>query len=214
MRRVLYAMLLICIVALSTAVRAQTSTVGNISGVVRDPAGAAIAKTEVFIKEERTGSSRTVVTNEAGFFSANSLPFGRYSVSTAPVGFKKTINSGVELHLGENLVVNLTVEIGPVTETLNVYGGAALVETRSANVSSLIAEKQVSELPLNGRNFTQLALMIPGVSPQDSFNSHSTGIDANVSMSVNGNHTTQNMWAVDGVNNMDVGANSVLVVYP
>src|SRR5262245_42262597 len=111
--------------------KAQTSTVGSISGTVRDPRGAVIPKAQELIQEERTGLSRTVLTNDDGFYSAPSLPFGRYSVSTAPSGFKRLIISAVELHVSENAVVNLTLEIGLGSETVNV-NNEALVATRSS----------------------------------------------------------------------------------
>jgi hypothetical protein len=160
--------LLVLGIGLIIGVRAQTSTVGNISGTVRDPAGAVIPRAKVVIQEETTGFSRTVITSDEGFYSAPSLPVGRYSISTAPQGFKKTVNTGIDLHLGENLVVNLSVEVGQVSETVNVSNEAAQVETRSGAVSSLVSGKQVTELPLNGRNYSQLVLMVPGVSPAES----------------------------------------------
>ena len=86
------------------------------------------------------------------------MPFGRYSVTTAPQGFKKILSTGLELHINENLVVNLTLEIGPVSETVTVSNEAEPVETRSGEVSSLVSEKQVTELPLNGRNYAQLVV--------------------------------------------------------
>jgi Carboxypeptidase regulatory-like domain/TonB-dependent Receptor Plug Domain len=206
-----------------TGAFAQTSTVGNISGTVRDPQGAVVPGVQVTIQEVRTGLSRTVQTNNDGFYSALSLPVGLYTVSAAPKGYKKTVVSGeegkgLELHVSETLVVNLTIEVGEVTETVTVTTGAAAVETRSGNVSSLISEKQVTELPLNGRNYAQLALMVPGVSPATGmpggFAANGTGLNAGVDMAVNGNASNQNLWTVDGVNNMDVGSNRTLLVFP
>ncbi|HEV8367311.1 MAG TPA: carboxypeptidase regulatory-like domain-containing protein, partial [Pyrinomonadaceae bacterium] len=194
---------------------AQTRTVGNISGTVRDPTSAVVPGARVVIQEQRTGFSRTVVANDEGFYSAPSLPFGRYSVSTAPPGFKKTQSREQELHVNENLVVNLTLEIGPVTETVIVSNDAAPVDTRSGEVSSLVSSEQVTELPLNGRNYAQLVLMVPGVSPTNNdFKTRGTGLDSFVGASVNGNGSNQNLWTVDGVNNMDVGSNHTLLVYP
>ena len=208
-------LLLLWTIGLFIGVDAQTSTVGSISGTVRDPAGAVVPQAQVIIQEERTGFSRTVVTNNEGFYSAPSLPFGRYSVSTAPQGFKKTISIGLELHVNENLVVNLTLEIGSVSETVTVPNETAPVETRSGEVSSLVSEKQVTELPLNGRNYAALLLVVPGVSPtNDNFTTRGTGLDSFVGASVNGNGSNQNLWTVDGVNNMDVGSNHTLLVYP
>jgi hypothetical protein len=150
---------------LLVGVHAQSSTTGNITGTVRDPQGAAVAKADVTLVEEKTGASRTVHTNDDGFYNVPSLPAGVYTISTAPSGFKKTISTGVELHVNENKTVNLDLQVGQVTETVTVTSDAAPVEVRSGEVSSLISEKQVTELPLNGRNYAQLALMVPGVSP-------------------------------------------------
>jgi len=197
-------------------VQAQTSTVGSINGTVRDPKGAAVPKAAVDIKEERTGLSRTVTTDGNGFFSALSLPAGVYTVSTAPQGFKKTVNNGVELHVSEDLVINLIVQVGQVSETIVVTGEAPQVATTGGDVSSLVSEKQVTELPLNGRNYAALVTMIPGVSPANGggFATRGTGLDSHVDMAVNGNQSNANLWTVDGVNNLDVGSNATLLVFP
>src|SRR5438552_13883619 len=206
--------------ALLFAAYAQTTTVGTISGTVRDEKGAVVPRAEVSIQGEGTGISRTVNSDDGGFYLAPSLPAGRYTITTAPSGFKKTLASAVDLHVGENRVVNLDLQVGQVSETVTVSSDAAPVETRSGEISSLISEKQVTELPLNGRNYAQLALMVPGVSPVTqagaggAFGTQGTGLDSHVDMSVNGNQSNANMWTVDGVNNMDVGSNATLLVFP
>jgi Carboxypeptidase regulatory-like domain/TonB-dependent Receptor Plug Domain len=206
-------LMLLLSIGLVADVQAQSSTVGNISGTVRDPQGAAVPKAEVVILEERTQTSRTVTADDTGFYSVPSLPVGRYTVSTAPQGFKKSVAS-VELHVSENLTVNLALEIGGATEVVNVTAEVAQVETTSGEVSSLVAEKQVTELPLNGRNYAALVTVVPGVSTAGSFAARGTGLDSNVDMSVNGNASNANLWTVDGVNNMDVGSNATLLVFP
>src|ERR1700704_3983880 len=206
--------LVVLIGALFFVANAQVTTVGSISGTVRDQKGAVVPKAEVTIEGEGTGTSRTVTADDNGFYLATSVPVGRYSVSTAPQGFKKSIASGIDLHVSENRVVNLDLQVGQVSETVTVSSDAAPVETRSGDVSSLIGEKQVTELPLNGRNYSQLALMVPGVSPGSTFAAKGTGLDGGVDMSVNGNGSNQNLWTVDGVNNMDVGSNRTLLVFP
>jgi hypothetical protein len=214
------AMLLLMSIGLFACVNAQTATVGNLSGTVRDPSGAAVPNADVEIKDEGTGASRTAHANDDGFYVAPSLPAGRYTVSTAPQGFKRTVVTGVEVHVAENKVLNLDLQVGQVSEIVTVTSEAAPVETRSGDVSSLISEKQVTELPLNGRNYSQLALMVPGVSPVTqagaggAFAARGTGLDGGVDMSVNGNGSNQNLWTVDGVNNMDVGSNRTLLVFP
>jgi hypothetical protein len=216
----LQALLLTLLLGLSAVVHAQVSTVGTIGGTVRDPQGAAVPNTEVTVTEETTGLTRTVTTNDEGVYIITGLPAGRYTVTTAPAGFKKTVSTGIELHISERLNVDLALEVGAVGETVTVTGEATLVETRNSDVSSLITEKQVTELPLNGRNYAQLVTLVPGISPVTqagaggAFGTAGTGLDSGVDMSVNGNGSNTNLWTVDGVNNMDVGSNRTLLVFP
>src|SRR5919112_5941567 len=216
----LRAVLFVLCLGLFVGVHAQTNTVGSISGTLRDPQGAAVPNAEVTIVETATGQSRTVRTDADGFFNAPSLPVGRYVLSTSPSGFKKLVAPDIDVNVSARVVLDLTLEVGEVTETVTVTGAAQLVETRAQNVSSLISEKQVTELPLNGRNYAQLALMVPGVSPVTqagaggAFAAGGTGLNAGVDMSGNGNQSNANMWTVDGVNNMDVGSNATLLVFP
>jgi len=139
-------LVLVLIGALFFSAHAQTTTVGTISGTVRDEKGAVVPKAEVSIQGEGTGLSRTVNSDDNGFYLANSLPAGRYTVSTAPHGFKKTVAPAVDLHVSENKVVNLDLQVGQVSETVTVSSDASPVETRSGELSSLISEKQVTEL--------------------------------------------------------------------
>ena len=215
-RVILQSLLLLLCAGIVSSARAQTNTVGSISGTVRDPNGAIVPKAEVVISEERTGQSRTVTANEEGFYTALSLPVGRYVVSSSPKGFKKTVNSGLELHVNENLVVNITLEVGQMSETVNVTAEAAQVETQRGDLGSLVAEKQVTELPLDGRNYAALVTLVPGISPAlgGNFQVRGTGLDSHIDMSVNGNQSNANLWTVDGVNNMDVGSNGTLLVFP
>ncbi|HUQ32410.1 MAG TPA: carboxypeptidase regulatory-like domain-containing protein [Pyrinomonadaceae bacterium] len=213
----LFAALVLLGFGMLAGVHAQTSTVGSISGTVRDPQGAAIPKAEVVIVEETTAQTRTVRTDDDGNYSAQSLPVGRYTVSVAPQGFKKTIATGVEVHVSDRVNVDLNLEVGQVNETVTVSDAAQLVETESGKVSSLVSEKQVTELPLNGRNYAALVTLVPGLSAPNeggAFGTRGTGLDSHVDVSVNGNQSNANMWTVDGVNNMDVGSNATLLVFP
>ncbi|HEX7177135.1 MAG TPA: carboxypeptidase regulatory-like domain-containing protein [Pyrinomonadaceae bacterium] len=214
----LHAMLFLLMMGLlGGVVSAQTSTVGSISGTVRDPQGAAVPNAEVIILEETTGQTRTAKTDDDGSYSAQSLPVGRYSVSVAPQGFKKTVATGIEVHVSDQVVVDINLEVGQVSETVTVTGAAQLVETESGRVSSLVTEKQVTELPLNGRNYAALVTLVPGLSAPNeggAFGTRGTGLDSHVDVSVNGNQSNANMWTVDGVNNMDVGSNATLLVFP
>ncbi|MCA1616199.1 MAG: carboxypeptidase regulatory-like domain-containing protein, partial [Acidobacteria bacterium] len=174
-------------------------------------------KAEVTIQEETTGQTRTVTTGDDGNYSVQSLPVGRYSVSVSPQGFKKTLATGIEVHVADRVVVDLNLEVGRLEETVTVSGATQLVETGSGKVSSLVSEKQVTELPLNGRNYAALVTLVPGLSAPNeggAFGTRGTGLDSHVDISVNGNQSNANMWTVDGVNNMDVGSNATLLVFP
>jgi len=111
----LYVVMILFAVGLSGGVKAQTSTVGSISGTVRDPQGAAVPKVDVLITEETTGQTRTVRSGEDGTYSAQSIPVGRYSVSVAPAGFKNTVATGIEVHVSDRVVVDLNLEVGQVS---------------------------------------------------------------------------------------------------
>jgi carboxypeptidase family protein len=203
----------------TTQARGQSSTPGNITGTVKDPQGSRLTKVEITIVNEKTGASRTVNTNDEGFFSAPTLPSGRYSVTATAAGFKKTVAENVELHVNENKVVNLELQVGQLTETITVIDKAP-VEIRSGEVSSLISQTQVTELPLIVRNFSQLVLLVPGVSPVTqsgaggAFVTRGVALESGNDVSVNGNMSHGNMWTVDGVNNLDVGSNRTLLTFP
>jgi len=215
MSRLLYLIgVFLLILSGAIVVQAQTSTVGSISGTVRDQKGAAVPNAPVVVKEGRTGLSRTVASDESGFFTVLRLPAGLYSVTASPQGFKKTVNEKIELHVSEDLVITLVVQVGEVSETVIVTGETSQVSTTGGDVSSLVSDKQVSELPLNGRNYAALVTLVPGISTTSTFSARGTGLDTNVDMAVNGNQSNTNMWTVDGVNNMDVGSNATLLVFP
>jgi hypothetical protein len=217
-KRILQAALLLLSIGFYVGVQAQSSTVGSISGTVRDANGAGLKDTEVLIEQAEKGFSRTVETDGSGFYSAPRLPIGMYSITVAVTGFKKAVRDELELHVNDDLEINFDLTVGEVSEVMTVTGDEPIVNVRNGEVSSLISEKQVTELPLNGRNYAQLALMVPGVSPvtgtTNTFASRGTGLNAGVDMSVNGNSSNANLWTVDGVNNMDVGSNRTLLVFP
>jgi hypothetical protein len=207
-------------IGLLTAGYAQTATVGNVSGTVKDPNGAVIPKAQVTIQQQETGLTRIVVSEDSGFFSAPTLPVGHYIITAEAKGFKKTVETGLVLNVGEELNVPVILQLGELTETVTVTGEAAQVDTRSGEVSSLVDATQVSQLPIIGRNYSSLVLLVPGISPDNrngsaaSFAAKGVGLDGGVDISSNGNQSNNNLWTVDGVNNMDVGSNRTLLVFP
>src|SRR5712692_9553144 len=207
------ALLAICLFFSLTPLHAQR-TQGTISGTVSDPSGAVIPKAQVTVTNEETGSKRTVTSNEAGYYSVGNLEPGTYSVGATSGGFKRVEKSGIDLHVAGEKVVPLVLEIGAATEAITVEGGATQVETRSGEVSNVIGTQQIQELPLNGRSFVQLTLLVPGASASDTENPRFTGLLGGVDISMSGSPANANAWLVDGVDNVDHGSGRTILVYP
>ncbi len=188
---------------------------GTISGVVKDPTGAVIPGAEVILTNVDTGVKRTVVSDDAGFYNATNVEVGNYKVSVTMPGFKTATSDITKVDARSNRVVNITLQVGDVSEQVTVEGASmAQVELRSGEVSNLIDGHQVTELPLNGRSFVQLALLVPGASPLETANVRYTGLFAGVDISFSGSSQNSNMWLVDGTNNVDIGSGRTILVYP
>ena len=128
----------------------------SMSGRIEDPSGAAIAGATVTITNLETGAARTVSADETGNYRALSLPVGQYEVRAEKAGFSAVVRSGLHLAVGKAAVVNLTLEVGAVQQQVTVSADIPLVNTTTASVSGLVGEKEVKELPLNGRSFDNL----------------------------------------------------------
>jgi carboxypeptidase family protein len=213
-KTILAALGVVCLLfGLTGTLRAQRVQ-GTISGVVSDPSGAVVPKAEVTITNLQTGSKRTVTANDAGFYTAPNLEPGAYTVGAKAAGFKTVEKSGIDLHVADEKVVHLVLEVGAATEAITVTGGATQVETRSGEVSNVIGTQQIQELPLNGRSFVQLTLLVPGASPSDTENPRFTGLLGGVDISMSGSPANANAWLVDGVDNVDHGSGRTILVYP
>jgi outer membrane receptor protein involved in Fe transport len=135
----------------------------TLSGTVTDPSHAVIAHAQIEIRNNSTGVARTVATDEAGFYAAPNLLPGTYQVIATSPGFAKTVQTMVELAVGAQQTLNIKMGIGQATETVVVPGEAAGVQLGSSTLSAVVDSKTVRELPLNGRDWTQLATLQPGV---------------------------------------------------
>ncbi len=143
-------------------VLAQVAT-ATISGTIKDETGAILPRVAISIKNLDTGITRTAVTDEQGRYHAPNLALGSYEVQAELQGFQTGVRSGITLTVGREVIVDFTLKVGEITEKLIVTGEAPLVETTSATVAALVDERQMRDLPLNGRNYDQLALLVPGV---------------------------------------------------
>jgi hypothetical protein len=192
---------------------AQRST-ATLRGVVTDPSAAVIAAAKVTVKSEATGFTRSMNTNSDGIYVFADLPVGSYRLDVEYAGFKAAARTRIVLNVADVRVMNVQLETGAITDAVSVEANLLAVKTVGGEVAGLITGAQVRELPLNGRNFLQLALLMPGVSAPDALNVKDKGLLGGSDLSVSGSAATANMWTVDGANNNDVGSNRTILVYP
>src|SRR5690349_20207003 len=155
-KRLVYLFLLIAAAAVA---QINTSTM---DGTVTDPQGSLIPRAQVIVTNALTGQPFQTVTDDRGHWAVPSLPTATYSVSVSAPGFKKAEKPDVKMDAGIPATVNLTLEVGAVTETIEVTGGAEIVQSSTATVSSDLTGRQVSDLPIPSRNATDLIVTLPG----------------------------------------------------
>src|SRR5262245_14964790 len=128
---------------------------GTILGFVKDASGAAVANAPVVITGIQTGTNRTAMTGSEGQFDAPSLPPGLYNVSVEMPGFKKVTLANLQLGVDQKLRTDITLEVGAITETVQVEGEAPVIKADTSELAETVTEKQIKDLPLNGRDFVQ-----------------------------------------------------------
>src|SRR3989454_4458560 len=201
---------ILCIPTISLA-----QDTGYISGTVTDKSGAAVAGAEVVVALVGGNLTRTTETNTDGTYVAAALPAGTYNVTVTAKGFQRFQAKDVVLVVAQKARVDAQLTVGSVTEQVVVAGeNVAQVDTQSAEIAGTVTDKQISQLQLNGRNFVQLATLIPGVSNQTGQDEGTVGVYGSVAFSFNGGRTEYNNWELDGGDNMDNGSNETLNVYP
>jgi Carboxypeptidase regulatory-like domain len=180
-------------------IAAAQVTTGSITGTVKDSAGAVLPGVSIKLTNTETGATRTVIADEVGRYNAPQLPLGAYEISAELPGFQTAVRRGITLTIGREAVVDFALQVGSVSQEVTVNAEAALVSTTNANLSYLIDDKKIRDLPLNGRNYTQLATLQPGVIPilaDLSRNDVSGG--HGLKMSIGGAQSTQNSFLMDG----------------
>lgn len=193
------ARLLVALFYLATPIYAQQAATATLSGTVSDQHGAVVAGTQIVVTQKATGVSRETVTTDAGFFSIARLPVGEYEVKVKSAGFKTAVVASVVLQVGQVESVNFVLEPGEINDTVHAEFEPS-IDTTSAAVDGVINSRQINNLPLNGRNFLELALLIPGNSPAPNFDPTKTNtvvISSAGQLGRGGNVT------VDGADNND-----------
>ena len=158
---------LLALVLLSAcAVFGQAVAIGSVSGSVTDQSGSFVPGAAVRMIDTERGTVHTGNTNTEGRYTFNNLPVGAYRLEVQANGFKNYAQTGITLQVAENLTQNVALQVGALTETVEVQAGASMVETRDSSIAAVIQQQQIVDLPLNGRNLTSL-LTISGVATSD-----------------------------------------------
>jgi hypothetical protein len=207
------AVLTACLFLTVTGARLSAQTLfGRISGTITDQSGAVIAGAKVAITNTDTNENRNVVADDKGFYVAENLPIGPYTVSADQAGFKRTSQAGFQVVADGHVTANFQLQIGEASQTIEVVAAdSESLNTVSGEVAHTIDTKQLENLPLNGRNYMELLSLVPGVTVTnpDTF-SINTSLSA-TNQVVNGHRSNQNNMTVDGVGNMDGGSNGSLI---
>src|SRR5438128_1999350 len=134
-------------------------SVAQINGTVKDTSGALIPGVEINATQTETGFSRTALTDETGAYTLANLPVGPYKLEAALTGFRTYVQTGIVLQVNANPAIQITMEVGSTTESVQVTADAAMVETRQTGVGQVVDQRRLEELPLNGRQVTELIML-------------------------------------------------------
>lgn len=193
--------------------RAQVSAA--LSGTVTDPSGALVQGATVTVKDIDTGATRSAITDGSGHYQASALPVGQYEIRAGKPGFTTVLRTGIRLVVGQNATVDLRLQVGDTNQQVTVNADAAPVTVTTTDISGLVAQQQIRDLPLNGRSFDELLTLNPGVVNFTWQKTGGVGVSNSTSGNnfvVSGNRPQQNLFLLNGVeftgaaeNNMQPG---------
>lgn len=208
--------LAVAVLAFGPMAAAQVSA--SLSGTVTDPSGAAVTSAAVVVRDMHTEVQRDMATDAAGRYQLFALPVGEYEISVKKQGFAEEIRRGIELAVGQDATVDLRLQVGEVSQQIIVEADAPPLSVTTADVSGLVGERQVEDLPLNGRSFDELVTLNPGVVNFTFEKTGGTGVSNSTNgnnFAVSGNRPQQNLFLLNGVeytgaaeNNMQPGGTS------
>jgi hypothetical protein len=188
---------------------------GSINGAVTDSSGGTIPNAQVVLTNAGQGTKLNGTSNASGEFTFPALEPGTYNLLVTAPGYKQFAANGIVLRVSRQERIDAKLTVGAVNTQVEVQGSdLGTIQTESPEVSFTITGKQITQLVLNGRNFTQLVTLTPGVINQTGQDEGETGVNGSVSYSMNGGRVEYNNWEVDGSSLMDNGSNGTLNVYP
>ena len=199
------------LVALSVIPANAQQTTGNITGRILDAQSAAVPGVSVTAKNTQTGFTRSDVSDAEGIYRLNALPVGTYDLTAELQGFSKIDNQGIVVSVGQTLEIPLTMKVATVQENVTVTGETPLIETRSSSVGGVVDIARIENLPLNGRQFANLAVTVPGVGL--GFHSDPTK-STQFSPQINGGNGRNVNYQIDGGDNNDDTVGGLLQNFP
>jgi Carboxypeptidase regulatory-like domain/TonB-dependent Receptor Plug Domain len=206
-----YAIGLVAAVLFGQFAVAQTN-VGQIAGRVTDSTGSVVPGCTVTSTNTGTGFVLTTKTDNSGDYIFPSLPPATFTIRAEAAGFRPSVQNGVILDAASKRTVNFDLQVGTLQESVEVTASAQQVQTASGEVSKVIFDKQLADIALNGRNYSQMLRLVPG-SVSLTLDSFNVGLST-TAQSINGVHSNQNYFSVDGAENMDNGSNSNSIINP
>ena len=216
--RRMYAMLAVfalTIVGFPPAPAAAQVSTGSIAGTVLDSTGQLVPGAQVTIRNVNRNTSTTLVTDQNGAYTALFLVPGTYEVQVTLQGFKSWVRSDLVLQVNDRLRIDASLEVGGIEEKTTVVASSPVVRTDSSEVGTVIEERAIKELPLNGRNFAALVYLVPGVTPGQAGENLSGASTFNPRGASNfnalGHQANSNAWLVDGIDNNEFTFNTVIV---
>ncbi|MFN0112410.1 MAG: TonB-dependent receptor domain-containing protein [Blastocatellia bacterium] len=200
---------------LSFSLSAQTPS-GEISGAVIDPAGSVVAGVRVTLTNPATNAVRETQTNDSGLYSFPALPPGTYTLRVERQGFRAVERKNIEVLVGSANRIDLNLEVGEVSNVVEITGGAPVLQSENASIGTVIENRSIVELPLNGRNYLQLASLIPGATtngPASAQGQQRMGGQRNsFALNVSGQRIHFNHYSLDGIENTDLNFNSYMLL--
>jgi hypothetical protein len=214
-RHTCFLLILLSLVVLGiSVVAAGQELAATLTGTVTDSSGAVVAGATVLVHSQDTGTDvRTVTTSDTGSFNITNIPAGHYTITVRRAGFQTYVANDVVLYTAEKHTLDVQLETGQVSETVEVSAENAPIQTTTAEESGTVTGEQVREPSLNNRNFESLLLLQPGVANQLG-DEPGFGLNSVTTIAVNGARTTANNWTVDGADINDSGSNATLLNVP
>jgi hypothetical protein len=213
-----YLLLFTVFLMLTGMPKAHAQVTASIKGFITDPSGSAVPSASVRARNLETGAVRNTLGDDAGRYLILSLPVGRYEVRVVKTGFQESTRTGINLVVGEEASVDLRLQVSGVTAEVKVTGDAPMVSATTSDISGLVGEQAIKELPLNGRSYDLLLPLNPGIVNFTSQKTGGTGISNSTTannFAVSGNRPQQNLFLLNGVeytgaaeNNMQPGGTS------